>query len=164
MAGLLEPPRPDRRELPYPAYRPGTRVRVGDLAASDHFPEGWSRPADGLRWSTAPEAVFTFALVRPCDLTLRMKLAPFLAQGRIARQRITLRLNDRPLAERTLATAEAVELSIAIPANALAERNLLVFQLPDARPPAAVGQGRKREPRAVGLEWILLSPVQETGC
>lgn len=157
LAGLIETPRPDRELLPYPLYRPGTRVQAADPAWGEHLAEGWGRPAEGLRWSTAREAVFTFALETPRPLTLRIKLAPFLASGRISKQRLVMLLNGRPLAERTFSAPEAVELSIPIPSGALADRNLLLLQFPDARAPFTVGQGRKRQPRAFGLEWIELS-------
>jgi hypothetical protein len=161
LAGLIDPPRPSREGLPYPQYQPGTRVRAVDSASRAHFADGWSPPADGVRWSTAREAVFTFALEEPRPLTLGIRLVPFLAQGRIARQRVVVLLNGKPLAERDLASPDSVEWSIPIPVGALAGRNLLLFQFPDARAPAAVGQGRKRQPRAIGLEWIMLNPAQE---
>jgi hypothetical protein len=105
--------------------------------------------------------VFTFSLEEPRPLTLGIKLVPFLAQGRIAGQRVVVLLNGKPLAERMFSAPDGIEWSIPIPAGALAGRNLLLFQLPDARAPAAVGQGRKRQPRAIGLEWIVLNLARE---
>jgi len=55
-----------------------------------------------------------------------------------------------------LAEPSPSELSFDVPAAVLKERNLLVLQLPDARAPSSLGQGRKRQPRAVSLEWFEL--------
>jgi hypothetical protein len=163
LAGLIAPPGLDPQQLAYPLYRPGSRVRSADPASAEHLASGWGPPSDGVRWSVAREAAFAFALEAPSPLTLRMRLVPFLAQGRLAQQRVELFLNASALAQRTLASPGPVELSIPIPAGALAARNLLLLRLPDARAPASLGQGRKRQPRAVGLEWIELAPAREGG-
>ena len=159
LAGLVEPERAQRGSLQHPPYTPGMRIAAGDPAAADYLVEGWGPALDGARWSRGLEAVFAFALEAPRPLVLRLRLAPYLADPRLARQRLVVVLNGSPLGERTLTERGAVELSIAVPAQALVLRNLLVFQFPDARSPASLGQGRKREPRAVSLEWIELTPA-----
>jgi hypothetical protein len=163
LAGLIRPPGLDPQTLAYPLYQPGSRLRGVDPAAAEHLASGWGPPSDGVRWSVAREAAFAFALEAPEALTLRMRLVPFLAEGRLAQQRVELFLNQSALAERTLASPGPVELAIAVPAEALAARNLLLLRLPDARAPASLGQGRKRQPRAVALEWIELTPTREGG-
>jgi hypothetical protein len=160
LAGLIEPPRPDRAALAYVRYAPGTRVLARDPASSDYLVDGWSPPGEGARWSAAREAAVAFSLAAPQPLVLRLRVAPYLAGGRIERQRLVLLLNGSRLAEHALGDPVPAELSIAVPAGALAERNLLVLQFPDARAPASLGQGRKRQPRALSLEWLQLDPAR----
>ena len=70
--------------------------------------------------------------------------------------------NGSRLGEWELDDPRPTELSIPIPSPPLDERNLLLLQFPDARAPASVGQGRKRQPRALGLEWLELAPAGAT--
>lgn len=156
LAGLIDPPRPDRAALRYAPYTPGTRILARDPAASEYLVEGWSEPGEGACWSAAREAAIAFSLASHEALVLRMSVVPFLADGRIARQRLVLLLNGSPLGERALSDAAPSELAFEVPAGVLRERNLLVLHFPDARPPASLGQGRKRQPRALSLEWFEL--------
>ena len=159
LAGLVEPPRTDRAEMGSAPYTPGTRITAGDPASADYFAEGWGRALEGARWSTAREAVFAFSLDVQQPLVLRLRAAPYLADGRIERQRVRVTLNGTPLGEWTLSERGAAQLSLPVPTTALALRNLLVFEFPDARSPASLGQGRKRVPRSISLEWIELTPA-----
>jgi hypothetical protein len=159
LAGLVEPPRTDRAKMGSAPYTPGTRITAGDPASADYLPEGWDRPLAGARWSTAREAVLAFSLDVQQPLVLRLRAAPYLVDGRIERQRVRVSLNGTPLGEWALSERGAAQLSLPVPTTVLALRNLLVFEFPDARSPASLGQGRKRVPRAISLEWIELTPA-----
>jgi hypothetical protein len=155
MAGLIDPPRLDQSGLTYTRYAPGTRILAREPGSSDYLVEGWSPPGEA-RWSVAREAAVAFSLDARQSLVLRMRVAPYLADGRIQRQRLVLSLNGSTLAEHAFSEALPTELAIALPSALVAEHNLLVLRFPDARSPASVGQGRKRQPRALSLEWLEL--------
>lgn len=156
LAGLIRPPGPEVESLAYAPYTMGTRISAGDNRAERYLVDGWGRGAEDGRWTNARQALVAFALDGPRRATLRMRLAPFLADGAIGAQRVLVDLNGSRLTELVLADPGPRLVSIPFPAESLGERNLLVLGLPDARSPKHLGQGRKNEPRAIALDWLEL--------
>lgn len=119
---------------------------------------GWSTSVreEPFRWSDGKEAVMIFRLDRIRDLKLRIKLFPFISKGQVEQQRIVFRLNDRPL-ETLLIKEEGVnEYEVRLPKNLLAEKNLLVFGLPDAVAPKTLGLGIDTRELGIGVFWVSL--------
>jgi hypothetical protein len=152
MAGWLPQALPRR-------FPPATDFFDFSTPASDPYLwSGWSTSVreEPFRWSDGKEALMIFRLDEIRDLRLRIKLFPFISKGKVEQQRIEFRLNERPL-ETLLIKEEGVnEYELRLPKNLLAEKNLLVFGLPDAASPQALGLGIDTRQLGIGVFWLRL--------
>ena len=140
----------------FPLFELGRRVDLTTSVADQYLCRGWSAPEATLRWSDKEKALIVFGLDQIKGSTLRIKLTPFLAPGKVAFQRVKVSLNDQPLS--SLVLTEPKELVLVLPANILRHQNVLVLELPDATSPALLGIGPDARLLAVRAEWMEIGP------
>ena len=147
LAGFLRPPLP--REFP----RAGARIEFSRTAAEPFLWYGWSVNEPEYRWTSGREAAVIFAVDDITDAQLLMKVMPLLVAGKLDQQRVDLRLNDQPLAQLILTQPMAQEFSVPLPQQLLQTKNILVFNLPDARTPTSLGLNDARK-LALAVFWM----------
>lgn len=110
------------------------------------------------RWTTGSRAEFIIRSIPDvcCDLSIHVGAVPFLVPGRLDHQRISLSVNNTMVGEWDLTTAAKVTMQSRIPRSALAGADAihLVFDLPDAVSPAAIGIGSDTRILGVGIDTI----------
>jgi hypothetical protein len=116
--------------------------------------EGWGNPVNGRRWTIQRKVGLAFSLDRPEEAELLITVRPHLADGRIERQRVQVRLNGAPIIEHVLDQDEHVTLIIPLPLEHLRAENVLELNLPDARSPLALGVGCEEEERGLLVSWV----------
>lgn len=145
-----------------PRYEPGQRVDFRAQESDKYLWYGWSGAEECCRWSSTNRAAITFSLdegERPD--TLLLKIGPFLAPGRLDRQRVDASLNGQSLASMELTEREAKIHSIKIPDSALRDRNVLTFVLRDATSPASLGLSDDARRLGINLEWLELTRAEK---
>ncbi|HEX8098186.1 MAG TPA: hypothetical protein VF507_09125 [Pyrinomonadaceae bacterium] len=139
----------------FPRYKPGTQVDFRAPESDKYLWYGWSGREPQLRWTDARRAMITFTLERTGDVgTLRLKLSPFLAPGKVAAQRVMLRLNGNLMASWNLTEPAPKIYSAEIPRGVLRERNVLTLELPDAASPALLKLSADARILGVSAEWF----------
>ena len=86
--------------------------------------------------------------------TLRIFAAPFLTPGKLAAQRVIIKLNDQQVASWTLTSAEPREQVVELPADALRGINVLIFEMPDAASPKSLGVSEDDRLLGFNVQWI----------
>jgi hypothetical protein len=150
LAGLISPP----LEHDYPLVDGVKRVEFATTEADRYLWYGWSGPEDKFRWSEATEAALVFGMNRPANLTLKMKLAPFVSGKVHDSQRVAIEVNGQNIGKVLLTQAQAYELTFEVPKEKLAARNVLTFKLPDAESPAVLKLSIDERPLGIAVEWI----------
>jgi len=142
------------RPLTYPVYAPGTRLLINSPEADRYLWQGWSGREFNSRWTEGTRATFIFGLEQLGQGLLRLKIAPFLAPGKLTEQRLIVELNGEVLTVQTLNKQEPEEYSIELPERLLRERNVLSFATPDARAPRDLGIGDDPRRLGINVQWI----------
>jgi len=137
LAGLQRPAPP----VAFPVLELPTVIDLTRPEAGKYLWYGWSGEEQGLRWNDGKEATLIFGLSRPQDLSVEIRLAPFLAAPTVAEQRLTIQLNEQPLETLVLNDGAFRNFSLKLPKELLRPQNVLKFQLPDAISPSSVGAG-----------------------
>lgn len=158
--GTFGVPQPDGSEQPvnYPPYVQGTRLRFGTAEVDRYLWFGWSGREILSRWTDRGRAALIFSL-KPegawkQPVTLRIFGGPFLAPGKLAAQRVVVRLNDQEMENWNLTNAEPQERSIEIPPSTLRDKNVLLFEVPDATSPRALGLSEDWRLLGFNVQWI----------
>ncbi|HKP73615.1 MAG TPA: hypothetical protein VJT82_11795 [Pyrinomonadaceae bacterium] len=154
IAGLIRPP----LGQDVPLVEAETRIDFTSQEAEKFLWYGWSAAEPSQRWSEEEESAIIFALARVDDTLLQMKLGAFTAGGRIAEQRVTLRLNGRRLETLVVAEEASKVYSVMLPKNLLRRENLLTFELPGAATPASFRLNSDERQLAIRVEWMTLQP------
>jgi hypothetical protein len=150
---------PDGSERPveYPLYTPATRFDFGSDTVNKYLWYGWSGREAVSRWTDRGQATLIFRLKsgeQRRSFRLRIFGAPFLAPGKLEAQRLIVKLNDRQIADWTLTSTDPREQSIDIPAAALNDTNILMFILPNAASPKALGVSADARLLGVNIQWL----------
>jgi hypothetical protein len=159
LAGLVRPP----LDQGYPHLEQTGRIDFTRPESSKYLWYGWSGPEQEYRWSDGREAAIVFALDEVSELTLAMRLGPFLAGGRVAEQKLGLKLNGRSLGELSLRQEAIKEYRVLLPKDALRERNVLTLKLPNAISPSALKGGYDQRFLGIRVEWMEFRPSPVTG-
>jgi hypothetical protein len=109
----------------------------------------WRTPDQGFRWSVEPQAAISIDLREPAVTVLHIKAGAFSGPGLPERQRVRVAINGQSLATFEIRGAGFRTLSLRVPADSWVGRNVLTFDLPDARSPWSVNGSDDR--RALGL-------------
>ncbi|OLE55082.1 MAG: hypothetical protein AUG51_05485 [Acidobacteria bacterium 13_1_20CM_3_53_8] len=141
----------------FPFYKLGTKIAFADEQAGRYIWAGWSVREPFGRWSDAERAMIIFALNEDeiLDSVLRIKLWTFTAPGKLNAQHVTVSLNGRELTTWQLSNPDMEEFTLDIPRDALSERNVLSFYMPDIVSPKSIGVS-PNETRRLGVyvEWV----------
>ena len=154
--GLIESDGTER-PVDYPLYALGTRLHFGTAEVDKYLWYGWSGREPFSHWTDRGKATLTFSLDSAAQrqgITLRVFGAPFLAPGKLASQRVIIKLNEREIANWTMARAEPETQSVQIPAGALREKNVLMFVLPDATSPMSLGASADVRLLGFNVQWL----------
>ena len=138
----------------FPLYVRGTRIDVSQADADRYLFYGWSSREQISRWTDRGRAIIAFGLEEIETGTLRIKLAPFLAPGKLDAQRVGIRLNDLLLVTLTLDDATFKEYTIALPPGVLKNKNMLSFELPNTESPRTLGAGDDVRLLGINVQWI----------
>jgi hypothetical protein len=120
---------------------------------------GWSERERNFRWTDRGIATITFALNAVSARTLRLRMAPFLAVGKLERQRVEVLLNDHRIASLTLSDATPKDFEIELPVSALRNQNVLMFRLPDAASPQSLGVSEDTRLLGISVYWMEIVPT-----
>lgn len=138
-------------------YTPGSIVHFGIGGDADkHLGQGWSAPEDGFRWTDGHAATFECCLPKPkADFTLKMTFSPFLGNGQIEHQRVSVLMNGHKLND-VLHINCTQNLALEIPYDYFEEKfQRITFDLPDAISPQ--GLGISADGRTLGIAVSMLS-------
>jgi len=130
------------------------RIDFTSATADAYLWYGWSGAEDEFRWNDTREAALVFALNDVTDVVLQIRMAPFLAPGKVERQRVNVMLNDQRVAALELREPVENTYSIRLPGGVLRRQNQLVFELPDASAPRDLGVGDDPRFLAIRVAWI----------
>jgi hypothetical protein len=148
LAGLVQPPLP--RDFP-PAT--GEIDFVADNSAR-HLWYGWSGPEAEVRWTDGPEAALIFSANPASDILFQIKLAPFVVERSHPQQRVNINLNGQ-LVQRLTLTSNAPQVhEFVLPRQQLRSKNILTFELPDARSPKSLGINDDLRVLGIAVWWI----------
>ncbi|MEO8434565.1 MAG: hypothetical protein ABI596_06695 [Pyrinomonadaceae bacterium] len=151
----------------FPVYTFGTRLNFGIAGGASHGPAnedylwyGWSGREPISRWTERGVTTITFGLAKVEPATLRLRLAPFLAPGKLESQRLNVHLNGQPVASLTLTNRSPEDIEIALPAEALRKENVLAFHLPDAASPDSLNVSGDMRLLGINVHWLEIVPKQ----
>lgn len=147
LAGWLHPPFPEVVP-PLPEQIDVTRPE-----SDPFFWYGWSPAEPQFRWTEGHDAALVFALARPRDTQLTMRVVGFVVPGQ-PRQRVTVTLNTTVVAKFEIADDRTREYTIQLPANVIREQNVLTFNLPDAASPESLGLGKDSRKLGLAMYWL----------
>jgi hypothetical protein len=129
-----------------------------DGSALPYLDTGWTTPEEALIWTDGYNSRLSFE-VEPAetDISLMLRCAPFLAEGRLPHQELHIFVNFLRVGFRLI--PDRTEVALTLPARILAEPKLEIdFYMPKAASPAALGLGG--DIRVLGLavsEMALIS-------
>lgn len=154
LAGLINPPLPG--EMPRVATE--TRIDFTSQSANSFLWYGWSGAEPTHRWSEEPEAALIFAAEPGNDIKLQMKVGAYLANGKLPQQELILWLNGERIETLALKEGAALVYTVVLPGKLLERKNILVFELPDAKSPTSLNVGSDERTLGVRVEWMVLQP------
>lgn len=157
LAGFIHPPLP--KEIPFLRFQ---RLEFAKTETAPYLWYGWSPAESEFRWSEGNEAALVFAVNKPIDLFLKIKLLPFLVPDRHPQQRASVVLNGHTIHTLTLTKAEQSEESILLPANYQELNNMLKFELPDAVSPASFGLSTDERLLGISVYSMQFQPKEST--
>lgn len=133
-------------------------VACGSSDADDCLIRGWSQAESNYRWSDGPEAAIAFRSRGEGSLRLRVEFVPFLASGRLERQRVKISLRGTVVHAVTVDRADSISLECELPGTLLAPTNEVVFRFPDATSPAALGLSLDVRELAIAVRQVSVVP------
>src|SRR5215813_4406626 len=140
---------------PLPLHR---RVQFSSGEADKYLWYGWSGREIYSRWTDSGKTALVFSIDQQArrQSTLRLKIfgGPFLAPGRVDSQRVTIELNNFVIADWVLKSSEPALHEIELSVKDLADTNTLVFRLPDAASPRALGVSEDWRLLGFNVQWI----------
>jgi hypothetical protein len=156
MKDKVEVAREPRREMKW-----GLPLTFGVAGTAAPFlGYGWSAPGSSHRWNNGKEASFNF-LIEPtgADLTLEMRLRPFLVPGKVEQQRIQISVGDRSIAELNLTEPGVQSVRVSIPNETFEGSELpVVLGLPDAESQRRINAGGDWRTLAIAMGSLSLAP------
>ena len=154
LAGLLAPP--------FPPNVPLLENKI-DFTASEsekYLWYGWSIAERESRWTGATHATIIFSVADTKSLNLKIRMAPFVAPGRLDQQRLIIRLNGQTLFSELLRAQELTDYTVSLPARYLNTRNVLDFEIPGAVSPASLGLNKDERQIGIRVASIAIEPAQ----
>lgn len=155
LAGIIEPPLPEK----FPLYHPGERICLNSEQASKYLLRGWSGPEPRFRWTDGKKAIIGFHLEHKQPLEFRIKLAPFIIPGKHELQVVKVLLNGRELANLHLVESSQREYSFILPVTILENDNVIEFNFKNSASPASYGISKDKRKLGIAAEWFEINPV-----
>jgi hypothetical protein len=151
LAGLIAPP----LDRDYPPITINKQIEFTRPEESNPYLwYGWSNAETDYRWTDGCEATLVFALEARYDLSLKMKVLPFIREGLLDQQRIQIDLNGAAIDSVVLSRNQDTDLSISLPRHLLKSENTLKFRLPDAASPELLRISTDQRLLAFAVYWI----------
>jgi hypothetical protein len=154
---FLPPRRPFPTGLP---YQWGTLLEFGGRGSvGDHLVRGWGNAEEGIHWTVSGEAELEVRLPSaPGDITLEVSLRPFLAPGKLDRQRVQIQIDRKIVGEWLLDSPNFQIHTLTLPPSLFEHPGdvLIGFVLPDAVSPEALGAGPDRRKLGVAVRSLNL--------
>ncbi len=154
-------------DLIVPYYRLGTEFRAQAAGQEFFLLEDIDTNPGWGRWTTERTAAIYFRLPQSAsgDLRLDLDLSNVNVSPSYDRQRVVLRLNDRPIARLVFRLGMGYSRSVLMPADLLRRGRLneLRFDLPDAIAPSDIGINRDGRPLALAIHRLEISAAGEKG-
>jgi hypothetical protein len=141
----------------FPLIQAKTRIEFSKPQSEAFLWYGWSGREPHSRWTEHRRAAIVFRLEEASTVVMRIRMSPYLSQGKLTSQRVTLSLNGETLETLTLTELEAKEYSIQLPRQLLREQNELTFEMPDAQSPKQLGVGGDLRLLGINVQWIELA-------
>jgi len=146
--------------LPYPQPEgfpelTALRVDFSTTEADKYLWYGWSRDEPDLPWADN-DATLVFRLENRTTQVLHLNLSPFIVPGKLDFQSMKVTLNKQPLTTFELRDSQPQVYSLTLPADLLREKNVLRFEMPDARSSQMLRTGEDPRLRSFKLHWIEL--------
>jgi hypothetical protein len=138
-----------------PVLAPAEAVAMGTGAAAPFIGNGWGEGEGAYRWTVARRAELYFAAASADPAVLRLRLHPFVREKGPSAQRVIVGVDDTLVGTLALATPEATEHAIPLPARGATTR--LTLELPDAASP--LGEDRDARRLGAAVHWIRLDPM-----
>ena len=148
LAPFIRPPLP--KEFPLVQKR----IELSTVESERFLPYGWSGPETSFRWTDGREAVVIFSLKEVIDGLLRIRLTPFLVKGKHDLQRVEILLNGRSLLSLDLRNEAAATYEIPLTRDALSQKNVLVFRMPDVASPSDFKINSDERRLGIAVNWI----------
>jgi hypothetical protein len=142
--------------IPLPRAIPpleSSRIDLNTLEAEKYLWYGWSVSEQDGRW-TSDRAAIVFRLSEGRGGTLRVRLMPLLARGRLDEQAVRVSLNNQPLLSLSLREPVYQIHSVTLPNDLLREENVLRFDVPGAVSPQELGLSADARRHGVRVQWI----------
>ena len=157
LAGFLHPPPPK-------VFPPAdVRIDFSRKSADLYLWYGWNENGGEYRWSEGNEAAVVFGLDNVADAQLLMKFTPFIVEGKLNEQRISVKLNGQLLETLILKDPSPREYSRTLPKELLQLNNVLTFELPDARSPKELKLNDDVRRIALGVYWLDIKTQGQSG-
>lgn len=157
LAGLVRSPLPREVQLVTGS------IDFSTAEADKYLGYGWSDREEHFRWTEGNEAALVFGINQVTDITLQLKLGPFLVPGKRDEQRVFITLNEHQVAVLTLREDAANIYQFTLPKSVLRESNILTFALPDAVAPSSLGVNGDRRLLGIAVYWMQFQPQASPG-
>ena len=143
------------------AYNWGDRLAFGKGGNAGPFQgQGWSdSPDEHSTWTVGPEADLLFRFVPPpSDVVLNLKVAPFVVEGIIEHQSLTVYFNYFRVA--FFEIAKPTELTVYLPRELFSLRaSVLTFHIPRCHSPQTLQRNLDVRRLGIAFGWITLIPI-----
>jgi len=140
------------------SYQYGKKISFGKKGNSFQFHAmGWSHPEKDISWTYGKTAKLLLPITQlpKKDLLLKVVFSPFLAKGKLKRQRVDVYINNT-LVDRWIATAPG-EYKATIPKEYVNDDNLIItFKLPDAASPREMNISKDARVLGIAVKSLIL--------
>lgn len=142
-----------------PLLELNSRIDFSSADAEKYLWYGWSGPEQGFRWTDGKQSTITFSVDQSSDLLLQIKAATFVVPDRLRTQTVSISLNNHLLETREIDAPQVF--TVALQKELLSKRNVLVFDLPNATSPRALGLGKDDRTLGLRVEWMELQRAEK---
>ncbi len=146
-----------------PPYTWGTVLQFGAMGnCAAYKQKGWCKPTAAAAWTNGASAQLDIPIpkTRQRDILLNIEIEPFLVEGKLKKQRVSLQVKEQTLAQWELTQKGFQKFQVTIPCSLPQKGSALPirFQLPDAAAPNQLGVNNDQRLLAVNVRSLQLKP------